>query len=99
MRLPAQFLRMCGGHVVSLSLLLAAIWVILATLVAFLPMRYQYPPGLVLLVAAPCLLVYIGVQHGIWVALLGLFGFVSMFRNPLIFFWRMARGEKPEVPR
>jgi len=41
--------------------------------------------------------VFIGVQHGIWVALLGLAGFVSMFRNPLIFLWRMARGEKPEV--
>jgi hypothetical protein len=90
---------MCGEHVVSLSLLLAAIWAILATLVAFLPMRFQYPPGLVLLVAAPCLLVFIGMQHGVWIALLGLLGFVSMFRNPLIFFWRMARGEKPEVPR
>jgi len=99
MRLQAQFLRMCGGHVVSLSLLLAAIWAILATFVAFLPMRYQYAPGLVLLVAAPCLLVFIAMQHGIWVALLGLAGFVSMFRNPLIFLWRMARGEKPEVPR
>lgn len=92
-------MRMCGGHVVSMSLLLAAIWAILATFVAFLPMRFQYPPGLVLLIAAPCLLVYIGAQHGIWVALLGGLGFVSMFRNPLIFFWRMARGEKPEVPR
>ena len=84
---------------VSVSLLLAAIWVISASIVAFLPMKFQYPPGLVLLVAAPCLLVFIGVQHGIWVALLGLAGFVSMFRNPLIFLWRMARGEKPEVPR
>ena len=83
----------------SLSLLLAAIWAILATLVAFLPMRFQYPPGLVLLVAAPCLLVFIAMQHGIWVALLGVLGFASMFRNPLIFLWRMARGEKPEVPR
>ncbi len=99
MQLQAQFLRMCGGHVVSLSLLLAAIWAILATLVAFLPMRFQYPPGLVLLIAGPCLLVYVGVQHGLLVALLGLLGFASMFRNPLMFFWRMARGEKPEVPR
>jgi len=45
------------------------------------------------------LLVFIAVQHGVLVALLGLAGFGSMFRNPLIFLWRMARGEKPEVPR
>ncbi|MDZ4093350.1 MAG: DUF2484 family protein [Paracoccaceae bacterium] len=76
----------------SSSLILGCIWVLAATVTAFLPMRRQYPPGIVLLIAAPFLLVYIGWQHGVWIALLGVLGFVSMFRNPLIYFARRAMG-------
>ncbi len=83
----------------SLSLIFAALWALAATCVALLPMRYQYVPGVALLVAAPFLIGYIGLQHGIFLALLGLIGFVSMFRNPLIYFYRRARGEHPEIPR
>lgn len=82
----------------SLSLILAALWALAATLVALMPMRFQYAPGLTLLIAAPFLIGFIGYQHGVWLALLGLAGFVSMFRNPLIYFWRRARGQKPELP-
>ena len=83
----------------SASLFIAALWALAATCVALLPMRYQYVPGVALLVAAPLLIGFIGYQHGIWIALLGLAGFVSMFRNPLIYFYRRFRGETPEVPR
>ena len=83
----------------SLSLTLAALWAIAATIVALLPMRLQYVPGVALLVAAPFLLGFIGFEHGLWVAALGLAGFVSMFRNPLRYFYRRARGEMPEIPR
>ena len=83
----------------SLSLILAAVWVVAATFVAFLPMRFQYAPGLLLLIAAPALIIFLGLENGIWMALAGLAGFISMFRNPLIYFWRRARGESPEVPR
>lgn len=83
----------------SLPLFLGAIWVIAATVTALLPMRMQYVPGLSLLIAAPVLLIWIGVEHGWWVAALGLAGFVSMFRNPLRYFWRRARGEQPELPK
>ena len=41
---------------------------------------------------------FIAYQHGPWLALLGLAGFVSMFRNPLIYFWRRFRGQKPKLP-
>jgi hypothetical protein len=84
---------------VSLPLLLACIWALAATVTALLPMRLQYAPGLTLLLAAPPLLVWIGMTHGwLWLAI-GLAAFLSMFRNPLIYLYRRARGENPEVPR
>ena len=82
----------------TLSLILACVWAIAATITAFLPMRYQYVPGLTLLVLAVPLLVFIGIQHSVWVVLLALAGLISMFRRPLWFFGRhllgrMKRGE------
>ena len=74
------------------------LWVFAAALVAMLPMRWQYPPGITLLLLAPALLAWIAVTHGWWLFFAGLFAFVSMFRNPLIYFWRRARGERPEIP-
>ena len=82
----------------SLSLLLGCFWVLGATIVAMLPMRRQYVPGVGLLIAAPVLIGCIGWQHGWIFAALGLAGFVSMFRNPLRYFWRRARGETPQLP-
>lgn len=83
----------------SLSVIVACLWVFAATVTALLPMRRQYVPGLSLLVAAPLILIWLGAEHGWWLAALGLAGFVSMFRNPLIYFWRRARGERPEIPK
>ena len=76
----------------SLSLILASVWAVAATIVALLPMRFQYLPGSVLLLSAPVLIGYIGYQHGIWIALLGLLAFLSMFRRPLIYLGRKALG-------
>ena len=76
----------------STSLLLAALWVLAATGVAMLPMRHQFPPGVLLLAAAPVLIIWLGYDFG-WIASLGaLAAFVSMFRNPLRYYWRKWRG-------
>ncbi len=83
----------------SLSLILAALWVLAATIVAMLPMKHQYAPGIVLLIAAPFGIAYIGAQHGWIFAALGLAAFVSMFRNPLRYLYKRARGERPELPK
>ncbi len=83
----------------SLSLILACLWAIASTIVAFLPMRRQYVPGVALLIAAPILILWLGYDYGWWVSVLGLGAFVSMFRNPLRYFWRRARGEKVELPK
>ena len=82
----------------SLSLIIGCVWVLIAAVVALLPMRHQYAPGVLLLAVAPVLLGWVAWDHGAWVFAFGLFAFLSMFRNPLIFFWRQARGQKPKVP-
>jgi len=70
-----------------LSLTLAALWVIAAACVAMLPMRWQYAPGLGLLLLAVPLLVMVGREVGwIWVAAV-LFAVLSMYRRPL---WALA---------
>lgn len=80
-------------------LILGCVWVIAAAVVAMLPMRLQMGPGVALLVAAPVLLMWIGMVHGVWWVALGLFAFVSMFRRPLLYFARKALGLKVEDPR
>lgn len=80
----------------SLPLLFGCLWVIVAAVVALLPMRLQYPPGIVLLIAAPGLIVWIGMQHGWPWAAFGLFAFISMFRKPLAYFARRFAGKGDE---
>ena len=76
----------------SLSMILGCLWVLASAVVAMLPMRMQYPPGLCLLVAAPCLLAWIAIDHGWWIFAAGTFAFLSMFRHPLAYLLRRARG-------
>lgn len=83
----------------SLSVTLAIAWVFASTLVAFLPMRLQYAPGVVLLIAAPVLIACLGFQHGLLAGVGALAAFLSMFRNPLRFLWRKWRGLETEVPK
>ncbi|RYG90861.1 DUF2484 family protein [Loktanella sp. IMCC34160] len=82
----------------SYSLIAAAFWVILGTITALLPLRRQMWPGLTLLVLAPVILVWLSVDHGLWIGALGAAGFVSMFRNPLRYLWARVRGRNPQLP-
>lgn len=77
----------------------ACLWVVAATVVALLPMRLQYVPGVILLGLAPVLIVWIGLSVAWWAGVLALAAFVSMFRNPLRYFLAKARGESPELPK
>jgi len=83
----------------STVLILACVWVLAASALAFFPIRYQIAPGLVLLAAAPVLLVFIALAHGVVLTAIGLFALVSMFRRPLIYFYRRARGLPAVRPR
>jgi hypothetical protein len=80
------------------ALIAGCLWVLAAAATAMLPMRGQMVPGLALLVTAPLLMVWIGMVHGwIWVVV-ALLAFLSMFRNPLIYFWKRARGLPADLP-
>ena len=80
----------------SLSIAIAAIWVLASTCVAFLPMRRQYLPGGTLMLSAPLVILFIGYQHG-WIWLVPAFlAFGSMYRNPLRCFLRKWRGLEAE---
>jgi hypothetical protein len=79
--IPAP-LRSKREGTMPLSLTLAALWVIAAACVAMLPMRWQYVPGLVLLILAVPLVVMVAREVGwIWVIAV-LFAILSMFRRP-----------------
>lgn len=78
---------------------ICVLWVLASAGVAMLPMRHQYIPGVALLMAAPVLIVMIGVQVGWLMAVLGIAAFVSMYRNPLRFLLAKLRGENPQVPQ
>lgn len=83
----------------STPLILGCVWVLAAAVTAMLPMRSQMVPGLALLAVAPVLLVWIGWVHGwLWLAF-GLFAFLSMFRNPLLYFLRRALGRPAPLPK
>jgi hypothetical protein len=81
------------------SLIAACIWAVVATITALLPMKRQMIPGVTLLVTAPPLLGWIGLEHGWLLAVLGLLGFLSMMRNPLIYFVKRAMGKPAELPK
>ena len=79
----------------SLSIIAFCLWVVVATIVAMLPMRLQYAPGLALLIAIPFGLAWIAVDHGWFYSAAAFFAFLSMFRRPLGYLARRAlsRGE------
>lgn len=75
----------------STSLILsAALWVVLATLTALLPMRRQMAPGLLLLASAPVLILWSLFSLGALWAVAFALAFLSMFRRPLWHLFRRA---------
>ncbi|GGD42626.1 DUF2484 family protein [Sinisalibacter lacisalsi] len=80
------------------SLVFAALWVIAATAVAFLPIRRQIIPGAALGLAGLALIVWIGVDHGWLWALPAFLAFASLFRNGFKAIPALIRGEKLEIP-
>lgn len=83
-----------------MTLLWACIlWVFASVGCAMLPMRRQYVPGVILLIAAPVLIVWIGLQVSWLAAIAAVAAFVSMFRNPLRYIFARLRGQNPELPK
>ncbi len=76
------------------SVLFAGLWVVASTAVAMLPLRLQFPPGVVLFVSAPALIVWLGYDFGWFFAVLAFAAFASMFRNPIRHYWRRWTGQE-----
>lgn len=74
-------------------------WVFASALVAMLPMRRQYLPGVILLLAAPVLIAQIALEVGLWAAVAAVLAVVSMFRNPLRYLWKRLTGHMVERPQ
>lgn len=88
-----------GADDLSWSVIVSSIWVLASTITALLPMRFQYLPGVTLLVMAPFLIIWLGYDFGWGWSIAALLGFASMFRNPLKYIYARARGYKPEIPK
>ena len=74
------------------------VWVFTSAAFAMLPIRYQYVPAVILLIAAPVLILLIGIQVSAWIAIAAIVAFIAMFRNPLRYLWAKIRGQNPQLP-
>jgi hypothetical protein len=83
----------------SAALITACLWVLAAAATAMLPMRRQYAPGITLLILAPVLIGWLAWSHGLWIGIAALLAFLSMFRNPLIYFAKKAMGKPVDLPK
>lgn len=76
----------------SMPLVLGFLWVVAATIVAFLPMRMQVVFGFGLAISAIILIGWLSVTVAPWVGVVALAAFVSMFRRPLVYLVRRYFG-------
>ena len=65
---------------------------------AMLPVRYQYVPAVILLIAAPILILLIGIQVSAWVAIAAIVASISMFRNSLQYLWAKICSQNLQRP-
>lgn len=73
------------------------IWVFYSVAFAMLPMLLQYIPAAILLIAAPIMTLWLGIQLNVWVSIVAVFAFGSMFRNLLRYLWEKLRGQNPKL--
>ncbi|KZY35139.1 hypothetical protein A3731_17855 [Roseovarius sp. HI0049] len=83
----------------TLTFVLACLWVVAAALVAMLPMRWQFVPGIALLLGAPVLIWRLAVEYGWIAAIVAVLAVLSMFRRPLQYYARRIMGRKTEVSK
>lgn len=81
----------------TLSLMLALAWMVVANIVALFPSRRNHWPAAYVLIAVGIpLLGYVTLENGPWVGLLILAGAVSILRWPVRYFGRWLRRNLAE---
>jgi hypothetical protein len=77
----------------NLSMLLACLWAITATLIALLPSRDKHWRAAYWLIGIGIpILGWVSYQNGPWVGMVVLAAGASILRWPLIYLWRRVRG-------
>jgi len=88
----------------TLSLTLACIWAVVATIIAMMPMKTHWPAAYVLIAIGIPLLGYVTYENGPLIGLLVFAAGASMLRWPLIYLFRWLRilprrdTKKPQEP-
>jgi hypothetical protein len=78
---------------VSISLILACLWAVIANVLAMTPSKDHHWRNAYLLIAVGIPIVgYVTVQHGPWIGLLVLAGGCSVLRWPVIYMARWMRN-------
>ncbi len=72
----------------SAALILLCIWVVAATCIGMLPMRYHWRGAIGLMATGAPLLVWIFWTHGVWIGLACIVAMVSILRWPALFLIR-----------
>lgn len=79
----------------NLSIILACLWAVTATLIAMFPSRdHHWRAAYVLIALGIPILGYVTYQNGPWLGLIVLAAGASILRWPLIYLWRWARGRR-----
>lgn len=80
----------------SLSLTLACLWVVAATVIALLPSkRHHWPQAYILIAIGLPIIGFVFYENGIVTALMVLVAGVSILRWPVIYLWRWLRRQLP----
>ncbi|QYZ68492.1 DUF2484 family protein [Neotabrizicola shimadae] len=82
----------------TVSLVLACIWAVVASVIAMLPNRIHWPAAYALIVVGIPILGFVTYQNGPIMGLLVLAGGVSILRWPVLFLFRWLRGQVTGQP-
>lgn len=76
----------------TLSLVAASLWAVLATLIAMIPSRdHHWTAAYALIAAGIPILGWVTLQNGPWIGLVVLAAGASILRWPLVYLWRWAK--------
>ena len=77
----------------SMSLVLALVWLLIANVIAIFPSKdYHWRNAYVLIGVGIPLLIWVGLQNGFWVALIVLIAAMSVLRWPVIYLVRWIKS-------
>lgn len=82
----------------TISLVLACLWAVAASVIAMLPTRIHWPAAYALISVGIPILGYVTYQNGPILGLIVLAAGVSVLRWPVLFLFRWLRGQVAEQP-